>query len=292
MSSSETVVFILLGQSNAVGHNLPMKEQDKIKIPLNNVFGLKRSLNQSYNITKISWDNYISSEMNLAEEQDDTYSIANCLAHQWQQAIDGGKPLPDLYIVHIAVGAQGVTKKYMWNPDRKQKLIPGALGTVDISLHSFTKHILSMVNNYMEDTNKRPYYLLHWRGGEEDIVAPKLELRNSLKDVYEQIFNEYCATVKHNIDIKLHRIITDNYVMKTDPGGLLENLKYINSVFEELSEKYNNISILDPREYPGYSSEIEHCGVFLEDDVHFTSDVNKWIASGIIQKFLLHLLHK
>lgn len=30
----KAAVFILLGQSNAVGHGLPMDEQDKISVPL------------------------------------------------------------------------------------------------------------------------------------------------------------------------------------------------------------------------------------------------------------------
>ena len=112
---NQPVVFILLGQSNAVGHDLPMQEQDKIKIPLKNVFGLSRVHNQSYDHASLVWDGYVSAGMNLAEEQDDTYSLANCLARRWQDAIDGGVTLPDLYIVHIAIGAQGVTERYMWS---------------------------------------------------------------------------------------------------------------------------------------------------------------------------------
>lgn len=30
----KAAVFILLGQSNAVGHGIPMKDEDKIRIPL------------------------------------------------------------------------------------------------------------------------------------------------------------------------------------------------------------------------------------------------------------------
>jgi len=39
---NKSAVFILLGQSNAVGHKLPMAEIGKIYEPLKNVFGLKR----------------------------------------------------------------------------------------------------------------------------------------------------------------------------------------------------------------------------------------------------------
>ena len=108
----QAIVFILLGQSNAVGHDLPMQEEDKIKIPLANVWGLSRAHNQAYDHTELVWEGYVSAGMNLAEEQDDTYSVANCLARRWQNAIDGGADLPDLYVVHIAIGAQGVTERY------------------------------------------------------------------------------------------------------------------------------------------------------------------------------------
>ena len=76
----KAAVFIILGQSNAVGHALPMKEEDKIPSPLKNVFGLDRKDNQSFDNKALVWSGYTSFGMNLAEEQDNTYSVTNCLA--------------------------------------------------------------------------------------------------------------------------------------------------------------------------------------------------------------------
>ena len=73
-------VFLLFGQSNAVGHGVPMEEGDKILLPMKNVFGLSREKNQSFDITNLSFSGYTSAGMNLGEEQDHTYSVANCLA--------------------------------------------------------------------------------------------------------------------------------------------------------------------------------------------------------------------
>ena len=94
----KNAVFILLGQSNAVGHNLPMEEQDKRLVPMENVFGLSRNENQSFDIDHLTWSGYTSFGMNLAEQQDHTYSVANCLAALWQKHIDEGNlcRLPDL----------------------------------------------------------------------------------------------------------------------------------------------------------------------------------------------------
>ena len=77
-------VFMLFGQSNAVGHAMPMDEKDYINVPLKNVFGLNRDPNQSYDITELKFTGYTSFGMNLAETQDNTYSVANCLAKNWQ----------------------------------------------------------------------------------------------------------------------------------------------------------------------------------------------------------------
>ena len=184
--------FILLGQSNAVGHNLPMEEQDKILTPLRHVFGLSRTDNQSYDNTALTWNGYTSHGMNLAEEQDHTYSIANCLAQQWENAIDGGHELPDLYIVQIAVGAQGVTEKYMWHPDYPKVLIPGKLGKVKIALTPFTTHILSLLKDSIRSRGAEPEIIgIHWRGGENDFYEGGEVHRPILKDLYRQIFGGF-----------------------------------------------------------------------------------------------------
>ena len=71
-NSRDAALMILLGQSNAVGHGLPMAEEDKIKTPLKNVFGLARENNQSFDSQCLCWSGYTGAGMNLGETQDDT----------------------------------------------------------------------------------------------------------------------------------------------------------------------------------------------------------------------------
>ena len=169
MKRTDAAVFILLGQSNAVGHGIPMAAEERITVPMSNVFGLHRDEHQSYENKGLKWRGYLSAGMNLAETQDDTYSVANCLARQWQTAIDGGENLPDLYIVQIAIGAQGVTGDYMWNPNHPRTMIPGKLGKVDIALYPYTCHILSLLPESFRAMGKSYEIMgIHWRGGEND----------------------------------------------------------------------------------------------------------------------------
>ena len=209
MQHKKAAVFILLGQSNAVGHGIPMEEKDIINTPLENVFGLSRKDNQSFDNKELVWSGYTSFGMNLAEEQDNTYSIANCLAALWQNHIDSGNVLglPDLYIIQIAIGAQGVTDGYMWHPDREKKLVPGKLGTVDISLFPFCEHIFGLLDDsFVKMDMDYEIIGLHWRGGENDVTATDECLSKYLKNIYTKLLDLFNSLL-NTPPIVLHKIV-------------------------------------------------------------------------------------
>ncbi len=289
-SNNKAAVFILLGQSNAVGHALPMTEEDKVKVPMKNVFGLSRNPNQSFYHDELFWSGYTSAGMNLGEEQDNTYSVANCLAKSWQKEIDSGNPrdLPDLFIVHIAIGAQGVTQKYMWNPDYEKKLVPGSLGTVDISLFPFTAHILSLVKESILKMKKIPEVIgLHWRGGEEDVTVPEDLLKKDLKETYIRIFDGFNSALREKTKICLHKLANTQQCARLDPTGeYSKNLQYINEVFSSLSDENENITVFDVTKTPYFVPDIEGNGIFKGDLVHFTRQVNEWVADEIICQYV------
>jgi hypothetical protein len=285
MQDKKAAVFILLGQSNAVGHGIPMKEEDKIYKPLKNVFGLSRKDNQSFANSELIWSGYTSFDMNLAEEQDHTYSVANCLATLWQNHVDSCN-LPDLYIIQIAIGAQGVTEGYMWYPDRKETLVSGKLGTVDISLFPFCEHIFSLLDDSFSKMNIDYDIIgLHWRGGENDVTATNEYLTQNLEKIYTRIFGEFNRLLGEP-PIVLHRIVCPDRMNDMDPTGRqLENMKYINEVFENLQKSYKNISVFDPRTAPQYIPDVRGNGLFIEDAVHFIPEVNMWIAENVLKKY-------
>ena len=287
MEKRKVAVFLLFGQSNAVGHNVPMDEDDKIIKPLKNVFGLHRNENQSFDNSELFWSGYTSGGMNLAEEQDDTYSVANCLAKDWQNEIDNGRNLPDLYIVQIAIGAQGISEGQMWNPEYEKMLIPGKLGTVKISLYPYTLHILSIMQKSFDDLGVAPDYVgLHWRGGEQDWRCEKEYLETRLKGLYEEIFEGFYSAIGNKIPARLHRFIAKDYCIEHDSTGkMLENMHYINSVFEDLCEEHSNISVFDVSKAPFYVENIRGNGMFIDDVAHFTPDTNKWVAEEILKEY-------
>lgn len=288
MTNKKAAIFILLGQSNAVGHGIPMREQDVIRAPLGNVFGLNREQNQRLELDKLTWSGYTSFGMNLAEEQDNTYSVANCLATAWQRHIDGGNRLglPDLYIVQIAIGAQGVTDGYMWHPDRAPRLIPGKLGKVDISLFPFSCRVFSLLEkSFAEKGMDFEIIGLHWRGGENDVSATAEHLQEHLEAIYCRIFDEFDRLLGAP-PILLHRLVCPDRMMDTDPtGGKLTRMYYINGVFEKLARERKNISVFDARRAPQFLPDVRGNGLFIADAVHFTPEVNTWLAEEILKNY-------
>ena len=276
----KAAVFILLGQSNAVGHGIPMEPADIIAEPLKNVFGLHRTDNQSFHNQELRWRNYVSAGMNLAEEQDNTYSLANCLALLWQQSIDSGADLPDLHIVQIAIGAQGVTKNYMWHPDRAEKLLPGKLGKVDISLFPFSCHIFSLLDDSFRKLGKEYEIIgLHWRGGEEDTAEPRQLLEAELLPIYRRIFDTFNDFL-HLPPTVLHAIHCPN---RFDEAGR-ENMYYINECFEKLAEEFSNITVFDVRKAPFFRPDTADNGIFEADFVHYTPRTNRWVAQVVLEE--------
>lgn len=288
MSCKKAAVFIILGQSNAVGHGIPMTDADKITTPLKNVFGLDRCRNQTFDSRELVWSGYTSGGMNLAEEQDHTYSIPNCLARLWQDHIDAGNAagLPDLYIIQIAIGAQGVTEGYMWHPDYEKKLIPGVLGTVDISLFPFAGHIFSLLDDSFQKRGIGYDIIgLHWRGGENDVTAADEYLSQHLKNIYRELFDAFNAQLGMP-PIVLHRMVCPDRMNDMDPTGqYLKRMHYINHIFAELAAEYGNIRLFDPRQAPYFIEDVYGNGLFMEDAVHFTPGVNRWIAETILQAY-------
>jgi hypothetical protein len=282
----KAAVFILLGQSNAAGHGTPMKKNDIIDKPLKNVYGLSRTKNQTYENSELFWDNYTSFGMNLAEEMDNTYSLANQLARRWQENADNGAHMKydDLYIVQIAIGSQGVTEKYMWYPERPKKLVGGKLGIADISLYSFTGHIISMIDDSFKKMGKAYEIIgVHWRGGEEDAQANRSMLEKELSSIYKRMISE-CNRILNNPPIFLHKLYCKDWMAETDTSGTrYKNMLYINSVFKNMAEIFDNVSVFDVKNCPKYCDNVRGNGIFVDDVVHYTADVNLWVADCIIK---------
>lgn len=298
MSVNKAAVFILLGQSNATSHRAYMVEEDKIIDPMKNVFGLRWQENQSYDSSELVWSGYTSHSMNLGEWQDHTYSISNCLAKLWQKAVDQGAQLPDLHIIHISIGGQSLSpaelfpkdgaSRDMWDPDRKEHLFPGRLeDSVDISLYPLTRHVFSLVEDSFRKMGKEYEVIgMHWRGGESEYLVKKEELERYLPGLYERFFDGLYKSLGAVPPVVLHRMACDSLMTELDSSEEYgESFCYINQVFDKLSQTYDNMSVFDVRQYPGYNPDSRTRGLFQADACHFLSEVNQWVTEQFFAEF-------
>ena len=278
-------IFMLFGQSNAVGHAMPMEECDIIAEPLKNVYGLNRDPNQSFDSTKLVFSGYTSFGMNLAETQDNTYSVANCLARAWQDEIDAGASLPDLYIIHIAIGSQGVYG--MWSPDRERVLIPGKLGECDVSMYPLAVHVLELFNKYMKENELEPDFVgIHWRGGEQETRVEIPNLEGRLERDYIRIFTGLREAIGYEAPVVLHRMPFDKVMLKEDPSGEhLNAMNYINDLFYKLASELPKTSVFDVRTAPFYDEYAWDCNIFRWDLIHYLGKTNDWVAKGILKDY-------
>ena len=71
-----------------------------------------------------------------------------------------------------------------------------------------------------------------------------------------------------------------------DPTGqFLDNMHYINDVFNLLEEKYDNITVFDMSNFPQYIPNVPGNGLFMKDLIHYTKEVNSWVAEEILNKY-------
>lgn len=267
-SEKKVAVFVLLGQSNAGGYGLDLAPNEQITTPLKNVYGLDRTKNSSTG--KLSWSGYTSDKMNACDYEDHVQSVATCLARSWQSEIDHGKDLPDLYIVHIALGGQGITKEFGWNPPSGK-------------LFTQAKSTLARVKTSLEQSGKQAEFIgLHWIGGEGDLRCSTASLKRDLKGLYLTFFNQLFSSIGHAIPTVLYRINSVDYYTDDDSAY---NLIYTNSLFEELSVENEAVTVFDTRTAPCYQPDVVGDGLFGSDKLHYTAEVTNWIAEQILLSY-------
>ena len=279
----DAAVLIVLGQSNAHGHGLAMSEEDKITVPMKNVFGLNRALNQRLDLKEVTWRGYTTEGMNLGETQDHTCCLAEELAKMWQQEIDGGNQLglPDLYIIQISIGAQGISlakgeKNNMWYPYREEKMIPGPLGTVDISLYPWTLKVLTLAMAQLRAAKKHPAVIgVHWSAGNDCTLA--VEQLGDLEKHYQTIFAGFRQAIGQDYTLYIQELL--HVDRARDLGLTTDSMLFENALQQARVKADPSVKMISAADSPYWQADVVGNGIFVADHVHYTEDVQRWFAA-------------
>lgn len=279
-AKNDAPLLIVLGQSNAHAHGTMLPECEIIRAPLKNVWGLDREYNQAYGLDDVTWTGFTTSGMNLGETQDDTCCLANVFAKKWQDAIDGGASLPDLYVIQISVGSQGVGEfeahgDNMWYAMREPVLEPGVLGECNISLYPLATEILSLAFMNLTMNGKRPRVIgLHWNQWETECFTGSKAM-NDAKANYENLFWGLFTALGggktgHGIPLYLYRALSENFEAS--------RVERMNGILDSFTDAYEDCRIIDLRETALYDGTPRTHGIFRDDGIHYTEEAHRYFA--------------
>ncbi|MFE2722604.1 discoidin domain-containing protein [Kitasatospora sp. NPDC059327] len=170
-------VLIVLGQSNAVGWTTKVTNSaDKAQCEaFAHVKSLNRLENRVVGALGATWKPYTCVGSNLGQDRYaaygepdiySTYNTATLSALRWERAIKAGTNLPDLHVIHVAWGAQGIQEaagpnRNRWWPDRD-------LADIE-SLHQLTLNTISNGLRALREAGKRPRIIgMHWNQWETE----------------------------------------------------------------------------------------------------------------------------
>ncbi|MBQ5356299.1 MAG: hypothetical protein IIU08_10565 [Clostridia bacterium] len=282
-------VLLVFGQSNAHASGVKLGEEEKIRVPLKHVKVLPRIPNQAFSPAPVVWEGYVSAGTNLGETQDDTACLPTAYARLWEDAAEEGektgRPLPDLYIIRISVGAQGVAEGYMWNPDYPRRLIPGERGTADIALYPLSLDVIRRAYCDLRARGLDPLTLgLHWLGTEEETGIPE-EKFAGLADLHRKLIRGWREAAGCRVPVYLYLIRSTERSLSIgeDPA----NIARINAVFTELAAEDGDTETVDPRDCPLYDPAVPFTnGIYAEDGNHLGAQTHRWFAESALGRDL------
>ncbi|MFB8241112.1 discoidin domain-containing protein [Kitasatospora purpeofusca] len=191
--AKDAPVLIVLGQSNAEGWTVPLTDADRAKCQsLDNVKGLSRADHRTVGATAATWSRYTCAGNNLGLEHGTepkvgyNHHVASVTALRWQRAVEAGAKLPDLNVIHIAWGSQGVLETEVggnnrWWPDRDptdiESLFPLAMNTIGNGLRA------------LQEDGKRPRIIgIHWNQWEAEAKNAGTTV-DGLKQAFLKVLN-------------------------------------------------------------------------------------------------------
>lgn len=279
LENSDAAVIFILGQSNAHAHEQFLREEEKITTPLKNVFSLDRNPNQTLHPDGVVWSGYTTAGKNLAETQDHTCCFAYNFAKMWQGAIDGGARLPDLYIVQISIGSQGI-KNGMWNKNKSECLVPGRLGTVDISLYPMCIRMSHAVMRDLRSRFKNIAVLgIQWLGSEQD-AHPGGYTSEDFRDLYDDFFRKIPAAIGENTPVCIYRLSCYKF---SDSKEWADGIAAVNAELDRQAGLHG-FEVTSAENSPFWDESSQTLGVFAPDNAHYLAKVQRWFAEQYFEE--------
>ena len=275
---ADAAVLFVFGQSNAHAHSQFLEESMRLYTPLTHVFSLARQSNQSLIINRVTFEGYKTEGMNLGETQNHTACFAYYTALAWEKAVLSGEELPDLFIVQVSIGSQGIVGG-MWNRDKAPALRPGTLHRADIALLPWTEKINHLVMQQLKEQFCHPVVIgCHWIGSENDCVKGCFD-HPQLDERYDEHFDRLLGSIGQPCKLYLYEIVLE-------PDKTADARAPINKALKRQTERLPAVRFVKTDGECPYMNHdpSAHFGIFDRDDVHYLPRTQRWFSDSFLRE--------
>ncbi|MCP2089337.1 UNVERIFIED_ORG: hypothetical protein J2Y81_005424 [Paraburkholderia sediminicola] len=262
-------------------------------------------------VSWVNWSDSTSSDMNLGY-YGGSGNAANFAAYAWQSAINAGEPLPDLYIIHIGWGSQGVDVAddafsgccgwtvhgvNLWQP------MLDASKTPTYALAPFARRMMYLGLKQILATGKKPRILgLEWNQWEAE-AAPLNSSGNATTirrapQNYAYLFSSFFAAVGSTFPVLIVKPLStayDNVTNAVAPynAAALASMQKVFGGFVDANPRI--FSFADASQSPDWNGQPPGFGIFQggtlgggDGSVHYNLDTQKWFGEQALAACLGH----
>ncbi|MFE2722606.1 discoidin domain-containing protein [Kitasatospora sp. NPDC059327] len=278
--TTDAPVLIVLGQSNAEGWTAPIQDTADVAQcrAFGHVKGLRRTNNRVTGAESATWSPYTCVGNNLGQEYAGgrNYNVASATALRWERAVTAGAALPDLHVIHVAWGAQGIQEtdgtNNRWWPDRDptdiESLFPLAVNTITNGLRA------------LREAGKQPRVIgIHWNQWEAEAGARSTISADHIQQAFLKVLEPLrTITGAATAPVFLYRPRTSHYDAMSKA--------HITEALTGLAARPapNPYRLLDAAEatsatgVPLYDPAIPKYFGIYKDGIHYTRAVHEWFA--------------
>jgi hypothetical protein len=272
----DVAVFFAMGQSNSVSRSFLSIGSDQVNVPLANVHIARANKNMNYKNATMNWEafstnvkgNVMGKDSSLNRDETQSDKLANSpayIARQWQNAKDNGHSLPDLYIVHVAIGGQGISCALKtnndWCIDKDQNAVS--------SLYWLSRALIQRTLTSLRAAGHRPRIVGvdwdQWESDADSSVAAK-DYGQNIKG----LINGLSAAAGVPLPVWLHQPNQN----KSGAHNTAAISSHIHQLIQSDPKRYK---LIDPVTQGG----MKQSGLFNADGIHYKEAVQKWMALKI-----------
>ena len=202
-------------------------------------------------------------------------------AFVWQNLIDGGAILPDLYAINISDGSSGFNSdvasvgERKWAYDLKGSA-GGDLAEWDQLWRLYFEDIPKTIAAIRAEGKEPVLVAQTWVQGEEDAqyASSALLYNDALENFYQM-----CSSVLGvaNLPLYIPKLYTDNVVF---PAA---NVATVNAAFDNLAARHPSVKVVEWSDNPDYDpDDSSYLGIFQSDKIHYTRDSQIWLAEKVL----------